>query len=185
VGARDLRKASAVLELAHKTIGLEELNEVFPGVRVNVGKVEGGLGPATIPASAQAWVDIRWEDQGVRNRLVERIRDVVGKPEVPGCHSELTLLNERSAWPWSEGTQKLADLVKRVSAELGHPIDQEHRLGTSDSNFFGCAGVPTVDGLGPICEGYHTANEFVYVSSIPERTALLAASLLEIAREMA
>ncbi|MFH1765844.1 MAG: M20/M25/M40 family metallo-hydrolase, partial [Gemmatimonadota bacterium] len=59
-----------------------------------------------------------------------------------------------------------------------------HRLGTSDSNFFGCAGVPTVDGLGPICKGYHTSEEFVYISSIPERTALVANSLLAMAEEL-
>jgi glutamate carboxypeptidase len=75
----------------------------------------------------------------------------------------------------------LADLVRSVAGELGDPIGQEHRMGTSDSNFFGSAGVPTVDGLGPICKGYHTPEEFVYISSIPRRTALLAAALPAVA----
>jgi len=184
VGAIDLEKASAVLELAHKTIGLEGLNGEFPGARINVGKVEGGLGPATIPAEASALIDIRWEDQSVRDDLVSRLEEVVGREDLPGCSSELTVMNERSAWPWTEGTQRLADLIKGVSAELGHPIEQEHRLGTSDSNFFGCAGVPTVDGLGPICKGYHTPQEFVYISSIAERTALVACSLMAMTQEM-
>ncbi|MFH1764737.1 MAG: M20/M25/M40 family metallo-hydrolase, partial [Gemmatimonadota bacterium] len=173
VGAVDLRKASAVLELAHKTIALEGLNGSLPGVRVNVGKIDGGLGPATIPARAHALIDVRWEDRAVRAALVERIEEVVAREDLPGCRSELTIMNERDAWPWTEGTEKLAGLIRKVGAELGHPMDQEHRLGTSDSNFFGCAGVPTVDGLGPICKGYHTSEEFVYISSIPERTALV------------
>ena len=181
VGAVDLQKASAVLELAHKTIAMEGLNGVFPDVRVNVGKVAGGLGPATIPAEAHALIDIRWEDQAVRDELVSSIETLLHREDRPGCRSEFTIMNERSAWPWTEGTQKLADLIKGVSASLGHSIEQEHRLGTSDSNFFGCAEVPTVDGLGPICKGYHTAEEFVYISSIPERTALVANSLLAIA----
>ncbi len=185
VGAVDLQKASAVLELAHKTIGLEGLNAALPGVRVNVGKVAGGLGPATIPAEAHALIDIRWEDQAVRDELVERIRQVVGREDLPGCRSELTIMNERSAWPWTEGTQALADLIKRVGAELGRPMEQEHRLGTSDSNFFGCAGVPTVDGLGPICKGYHTPQEFVYISSIAEQTSLLANTLLAMTEDVA
>ena len=181
VGAVDLQKASAVLELAHKTISLEGLNASFPGVRVNVGKIAGGLGPATIPAEAHALIDIRWEDQEIRDALVGKIEEVVAGEDLPGCRSQLTIMNERSAWPWTEGTQKLADLIKKVGADLGYPVEQEHRLGTSDSNFFGCAGVPTVDGLGPICKGYHTAEEFVYISSISERTALVAASLMAIA----
>jgi glutamate carboxypeptidase len=184
VGAVDLQKASAVLELAHKTIGLEGLNGVLPGVRLNVGKVAGGLGPATIPAEAHALVDIRWEDQAVRDDLVERIRQVVGREDLPGCRSDLTVMNERSAWPWTAGTQALADLIKGVGAELGRPMEQEHRMGTSDSNFFGCAGVPTVDGLGPICKGYHTPQEFVYISSIAEQTSLLANVLLAMAPDL-
>ncbi|NNM04572.1 MAG: M20/M25/M40 family metallo-hydrolase [Gemmatimonadetes bacterium] len=184
VGAVDLQKASAVLELAHKTISLEGLNGTFPGVRVNVGKVEGGLGPATIPAKSHALIDVRWQDQSVRDELVASIADAVGREDLPGCRSEFTIMNERSAWPLTSGTQRLSEIVKKVSLELGHPIQQEHRLGTSDSNFFGCAGVPTIDGLGPICKGYHTADEFVYVSSIPERTALVARSLLAITEEM-
>lgn len=184
VGAADLQKASAVLELAHKTIALEGLNGALVGVRVNVGKIDGGLGPATIPARAHALIDVRWEDQGVRDELVERIEEVVGRDDLPGCRSELTIMNERGAWPWTEGTQKLADLIIRVGAELGHPMVQEHRLGSSDSNFFGCAGVPTVDGLGPICKGYHTSEEFVYISSIAERTSLVANSLLAMAEEL-
>ncbi|MGD2123004.1 MAG: M20/M25/M40 family metallo-hydrolase [Gemmatimonadota bacterium] len=178
VGAVDLQKASAILELAHKTIGLEALNGEIPGVRVNVGRVEGGLGPATISAEAHALIDVRWDDQAVRDELVQRIGEVVAREDLPGCRSEITIMNERSAWPLTEGTQRLADLIKGVSGELGFPIQQEHRMGTSDSNFFGCARVPTVDGLGPICKGYHTPEEFVYISSIVERTALLTASLL-------
>lgn len=178
VGTLDLEKASAILELAHKTIGLEGLNRTLPGIRLNVGKIQGGLGPATIAAEAHALIDVRWEDQSVRDELVKRIERVMGRKDLPGCSSTLTVMNERSAWPWNEGTQKLADLIKAVSADLGQEIGQEHRLGTSDSNFFGSAGVPTVDGLGPICKGYHTAEEFVFIDSIAERTTLLTHSLL-------
>jgi glutamate carboxypeptidase len=180
VGATELQKASAILELAHKTITLESLNQEFPGVRLNVGRVEGGLGPATIPAEARALIDIRWEDQKVRNALVQRIRQVAATTSLEGCSSEVTVMNERAAWPWTEGTQRLADLVKKVGTTLGQPIGQEHRLGTSDSNFFGAAGVPTVDGLGPVCKGYHTPGEFVYIPTISDRTSLVANSIVAI-----
>lgn len=181
VGAVDLDKASAILELAHKAIGLEGINGRFPDARINVGKVEGGLGPATIPDEAHALIDIRWQDQGIRDELMAAIEEVAGGEDLPGCASELTIMNERSAWPWTEGTQRVADVIMAVGAELGYSIGQEHRLGTSDSNFFGAAGVPTVDGLGPICTGYHTPKELVFIPSIAERTALVAASLPAVA----
>ncbi|MFC1662394.1 M20/M25/M40 family metallo-hydrolase [Gemmatimonadota bacterium] len=184
VGADMKDKASAVLELAHKTIGLEALNGVLPGVRVNVGKIEGGLGPATVPAHASALVDVRWEDQDHRDQVLERIEALVSREDLPGRRSELTILNERGAWPFLEGTRRLAEVVQEAGKEIGRVIALEHRKGTSDSNFFGSVGVPTVDGLGPICEGYHTPGEFVYISSIQERTALLALALPAVAHHL-
>ena len=183
VGAKDLQKASAILELSHKAIGIEGLNGTLPDARLNVGKVEGGLGPATIPASATALLDIRWKDQAHRDTLVESIREVVAREDLPGCRSEFTIMNERPAWPMTPGTGRLAELVQEAGAEMGHEIGVEHRMGSSDSNFFGAAGVPTVDGIGPICKGYHTAEEFVYISSIRKRTALLANALVRIAAD--
>ncbi len=184
VGAKDLKKASAILEIAHKIVGLESLNGVVPGARVNVGKIEGGLGPATVPAVATAQVDIRWPEQGHRDILVEKIREVVSPRNLEGCASELVILNERPAWAESKDTRALAEVVKAAGAELGQTIGEEHRMGTSDSNFFGAAGVPTLDGLGPVCRGYHTPEEFVYISSIRERTALLANALIRLGAEL-
>jgi glutamate carboxypeptidase len=71
--------------------------------------------------------------------------------------------------------------VKAAGAELGQQVGEQHRAACSDSNFYGAAGVPTVDGLGPYCEGYHTAKEFVKISTMKDRTALLANSLLKVA----
>lgn len=183
VGARDLKKASAILELSHRIIALEGLNGFVPGARLNVGTVEGGLGPATIPATANALVDIRWPRQDQRDPLVERIREVVSEQMLDRCATELVILNERPAWSPTEETRVLAELVKAAGAELGQEVGEEHRMGTSDSNFFGAAGVATLDGLGPVCEGYHTPEEFVFIPTIRERTALLASALAKIGRE--
>jgi glutamate carboxypeptidase len=180
VGSGTHEKSSAVLELAHKTIALEALNGTLPGVSLNVGKIEGGLGPATIPAHANALLDVRWVEQAHRDVLVEKIGAVVSTADRPGCRSEFTILNERAAMPEIGTTRQLAGLVQRAGAALGQTIGLEHRRGTSDANFFGSFGVPTVDGIGPICKGYHTPEEFVFVSSIKQRTALLATALVSI-----
>ena len=53
-------KPSAVLELAHKTIALEALNNFDERVTLNVGQVAGGIGPNTVAPEAVARVDIRY-----------------------------------------------------------------------------------------------------------------------------
>jgi glutamate carboxypeptidase len=142
------------------------------------------LGPATIPGDATALLDIRWGDQSYRDELVQKIQEVVEKEDLPGCSSEFTIMNERPAWACTPGTERLAELVQEAGKEVGLEIGVEHRMGSSDSNFFGAGGVPTVDGLGPICAGYHTDDEFVFIESVPERTLLLANALKFVAAHL-
>jgi glutamate carboxypeptidase len=71
-----------------------------------------------------------------------------------------------------------------VAAALRQTTGRQHRRGTSDSNFFGSAGVPTVDGLGPISDRYHTPEEYVVVASLKQRTALLAGVLAAIGENL-
>ena len=55
-------KASAILEMAHKTIQFESLNDFERGITVNVGKVEGGIGPNTVSDLCTAQIDLRYRD---------------------------------------------------------------------------------------------------------------------------
>jgi len=177
VGFGTHEKSSAILELAHKIVALEALNATLPGVSLNVGRIEGGLGPATIPASASAAIDVRWQDQGHHEALVESITAIVSATVQPECHSEFTVLNQRPAMPLLDGSERLSGLIEGVAAELGQFVGRQHRRGTSDANFFGSVGVPTVDGLGPISDRDHTPEEYIVVASLRQRTVLLASVL--------
>jgi glutamate carboxypeptidase len=52
--------------------------------------------------------------------------------------------------------------------------------GGSDGCFTAALGVPTLDGLGGVGDGAHSANEHVLLRALPERAALLASLLLEL-----
>ena len=64
---------------------------------------------------------------------------------------------------------------------LGAEIPSEHRRGTSDANFFGAAGIPTLDGLGPVGARDHTPDEYILVPSLKQRTALIALLMVDLA----
>jgi glutamate carboxypeptidase len=51
--------------------------------------------------------------------------------------------------------------------------------GASDANFVAPLGVPVLDGLGAIGEGYHSEREYILMDSLTERTKLVAALLRE------
>ena len=172
------QKTSAVVALAHHIIAIESLNGKFPGVSLNVGKIEGGLGPSTVPVQANCLVDLRWEQAEQREPVLEAVRQQLAHSVQPGCGSNLTVLNSRPAMSQSAASANLFQIVQAVGRRLGQEIQAEHRKGTSDANFFGAAGVPTLDGFGPVGQNDHTANEFINIASLNERTKLLALFLM-------
>ena len=179
VGQGTHKKSSAVLELAHKIIALESLNDCLSGVSINIGKIEGGLGPCTVPGRASCLVDVRWEEEAHRDILLHGIMEAVSQSVQRGCRSEFEILNERPAMQLTDSTEQFFQKIRAVGNRIGQDISKNHRRGTSDANFFGAAGVPTLDGLGPVSMKDHTPEEFIKVSSLKDRTALLALFLLE------
>lgn len=174
VGSIAGEKASAIAEIAHKIVALEALNGSYPDVTINVGRVEGGLGPCTVPAQASCLLDMRWSDEKDYEVLLKDVRHIAQERIQPQCRCELTVLNHRPAWRVSEGTEKVLGVARELAESLGMSLRAEHRRGTSDANYFGAAGIPTLDGFGPICVGDHTDDERIMISSLPTRTALLA-----------
>jgi glutamate carboxypeptidase len=172
-------KRSAILELAHKIVALEDLNGCYPGVSVNVGTVEGGLGPCTVPGRASCLVDLRWRTDEYYEQVLRRVREIAEEPIQPGCDCGVEILNRRPAMARSRETDGLYEKLRGVAGSMGVRLGSEHRQGSSDANYFGAAGVPTVDGLGPVCEDDHTPSERVHIPSIASRTSLLALFLAE------
>ena len=182
VGFGTHEKSSAILEIAHKIIALESLNDSIPDFNLNIGKIEGGLGPATIPSEATAYIDMRWRDDAHKNIILKKIAEIMGNRAQPGCSSEFEILNSRPAMPYTGRNSVLLDLLKQTGKQLDLQILTEHRRGTSDANFFGSFNIPTLDGLGPFSEHDHTENEYIRISSLYERTFLLAVFILQCAK---
>jgi glutamate carboxypeptidase len=181
VGSSSEEKVSAILELAQKVIAFESLNSLFPGARVNIGRIEGGLGPGTVPPQAFFLFDLRWQKEEHYVPLLNRIRAIVSQNITPQISSHMTFLNYRPAMPLSKNTENLFIHLTEVAKGLGQEILAEHRYGTSDGNFFGAIGVPTLDGFGPVGLRDHTSEECIRISSLKERTALLTLFLHHLA----
>ncbi|KPL08065.1 hypothetical protein AMJ86_02010 [bacterium SM23_57] len=174
VGSFEEEKASAILEIAHKVIAFESQSTQFPGIRINIGKIEGGLGPSTIPGSASFLFDLRWEKEEHFTPLLENLKQITSRSENPLCACQIEVLNYRPAMPRTEKTDGFLLVLKEAAAILKQKISLEHRYGTSDANYFGAAGVPALDGFGPVGIKDHTPEERILISSLIERTALLA-----------
>lgn len=68
--------------------------------------------------------------------------------------------------------------ARAIGASIGLDLQEGSTGGASDANFAALR-APTLDGPGAVGNGGHSVDEHVIASSLPERTALLAAILTQ------
>jgi glutamate carboxypeptidase len=80
----------------------------------------------------------------------------------------------------SPAIARLANLAVETAAEVGFALHDAATGGASDANTTAAAGLPTLDGLGPVGGDDHSADEWLDLSSVVPRTTLLAALVARI-----
>jgi glutamate carboxypeptidase len=81
-----------------------------------------------------------------------------------------------------EGTARLAAIAAEVADGLGFELIDTATGGASDANTTSAAGVATLDGLGPIGGDDHGPREWIDLTSVAPRIALLAGILSRLER---
>ena len=172
-------KASAIVELAHKIIEFESLNDPDRGISVNVGRVDGGIGPNTVPEHASARIDFRFIQRPDKAYLEKKIAGIAQKQNIQNTRAHFVILSGRPPMPVSEKNKKLFKAVKETAKSIGLSVDEEFRAGVSDANFIAGENTPVIDGLGPIGAMDHSEDEYMLKESLLQRSALLANAILE------
>jgi glutamate carboxypeptidase len=173
---RDARKASAVLEAAHKTIALEALNGARHGASFNVGRVAGGMASNTFPKRAAIEFDVRYLEHADRQWVEEQVARIAAESAVEGSRASWEWTSERPIWSEQHTAEQagLLEALRGAAEALGHPFDTEIRWGTSDANLIAVHGVATVDGLGPVGFEDHSEREHIVLQTLVERVQLAA-----------
>jgi len=173
-----LPKPSAVLALATHILRLEALNGGRPGVTVNVGRIDGGIGPNTVPDRAGADVDVRFMDPEGDGWFEEELdRILSGEPPVPGTNTASSTVGHRPPMPPTEGNRALYRIAEAQAASLGIQVEEEHRAGVSDANLIAAVGTPVLDGMGPLGGSYHSDGEYILAPTLVQRCKLLTLTL--------
>jgi glutamate carboxypeptidase len=174
-------KASAILEMAHKTLAIEALNDPANGISANVGTVSGGIGPNTVAEHAEARLDFRFNRPEDGDALREHLAGIVAGTVVEGTTTSLEITSGRPPMPASDANRHLYTRVEKMAARLGIRVLPEFRPGVSDANFIAQCGIPVIDGMGPIGGRDHSPDEYMLKSSLPQRSLLLACTLADFA----
>jgi glutamate carboxypeptidase len=176
-GADHAKGVNAIEEIARQITALHRMTNYEAGTTVNVGAISGGTVSNVVPDRAQIEVDIRVSTLAEGERMVKTIFHL--EPQLPGARLDVTGGLNR---PPMERTPQIVEAfqkAKAIGAGLGLDLLEGSTGGASDGNFTGALGVPTLDGLGAVGNGGHAVDEHVIASSLPERTALLAAILAQ------
>ena len=181
-GVEPEKGRSAILALAHHILALDRLNGLRPGATLNTGRVEGGSGPNVVPDYAKIRLDLRAFTDDDIQALDDAVHAQLNKPTVPGVKVVITL-EQGSVVPAMKRTPAIAELEKlaqKAARELGFEVKGASTGGGSDANYAAAQGAPVLDGLGPVGGLDHGPDEYVQLSSIVPRTALLARLMVAI-----
>jgi glutamate carboxypeptidase len=165
---------NAVHELARQIERLQQWNDLRRGISVNADIIEGGTRVNVIAERARAVIDLRALRLADMRRLEQRLRAL--RPLTRGARLEIHGGFNRAPME-RKVSAALFSLAKSLAAQMSLPIGECIAGGGSDGNLTAALGVPTLDGLGAVGDGAHSAREYALVRAMPERAALLAVLL--------
>ncbi len=172
---------SAILEIAHKVVDIQNLTDWDAGITFNVGTIKGGIVRNGVPDHAKIEIDVRYLDPSQLDGINEKLQAVAAKTYVDGTSTKVAMIPGIAPMQTTEGVKKLFAVVAKSYAENGWGTPYEKFVGGgSDSAYSVIAGVPTVCAMGVKGGRNHSAQEFAVVDTLFERAKLLAACTLNL-----
>lgn len=181
--ANYLKGASAIRPLAVLVPQIEALTDLANGTIVNVGVFQGGDARQVIPGRAKLHVDMRARNPEAAEALQKEVERLIAEVSTDVVPVVLQGGWTRPAWARTPETKALYDIVAKASEEIGAPCFELTNIsGGSDASFCGALGVPTIDGLGPICNDICSRDETIVVDSLIGRGAVFSTLIAELSR---
>ena len=176
-GAEHALGVNAIEELARQILIIQGMTDYEVGTTANVGVVSGGTRPNVVPAEAWADVNVRATTRANAAAFDEAMNNLEPHHPEAKVHVEGGI-----SVPPMERTPEIAALFKqaqKLALDMGIEITEGSTGGGSDGNRTAALGIPTFDGMGVVGEGGHSIHEYAEISSLPERSAIMAAMLRE------
>lgn len=172
-------KPSAIVEIAHKITALEALNDPEAGTSVNIGLVEGGVGPNTVAAKATARCETRFVNPEIGEKVWATIESIAAESTLEGTSGSVEIRTHRPPMVTNDTIMELYGVVESAAKEIDMEVQSCFRGGGSDANTVSEAGIPVLDGMGPAGGKFHTLDEFMLKDSLVKQALLTAVSVLK------
>jgi glutamate carboxypeptidase len=166
---------NAILALCECLPLINQLPAENPSIMVNVGSIQGGGVVNVVPDFASAEVNIRItkkSDEGVVQKRLSDISEFINTKD--GYRIEITGGFNRPPKENTPTEDRLFEVWKACAAKYKVSLDWQHVGGGSDGNLMSAVGLPNLDGLGPVGDCVHSADEYIHISSLVTRSQIAA-----------
>ena len=171
---------NAAVELIHQLLKLEPLPHSGSGVTVNTTVIHAGTRANIIPDAAEAQVNVRVRKGADFDRIQGILEHNARQIAVPGTSVTVSREPAYPPLPDNPGTDALAVRAQTIYASIGKKLETGGNGGASESALAAEAGVPALDGLGPVGGSFHSDREFLDLNSVTPRLYLLTKLLMDL-----
>ena len=171
---------NAAVELIHQLQADDVFPKSGPGLTANLTLMSAGTRANIIPENAEAQINVRVRDKADFDRVEQAYRANAATTQIPDTTVAVSRENAFPPLPANPATEALADWAQAIYAGLGLKLAREGNGGASESALAADAGVPALDGLGPVGGGFHSDAEYLELSSVTPRLYLLVNLLMEL-----
>jgi glutamate carboxypeptidase len=169
---------NATVEMGHAILAVSGFENKELGTTVVPTMLRSGNTTNTVPDLAVLDIDVRSFSMAELQRVDAAVRNLTAvnsaaRYEITGGFNRPPLE--------TTSTMALYERAERVAKALGMPpLGHASVGGASDGNFAAAAGAQVLDGLGAVGDGAHAAHEWVDITTLENRSALLHALIKDI-----
>jgi len=167
---------NAIEELMGQTHRLK--TQMTKQITMNIGMIGGGEKANIVADNAWTILDIRFWKNTQKEKIMNFFRQL--KPIHKGARITYSIESLTPPMEKTLASSKLLAKARRIAASLNMKLEAGKTGGGSDASIASGLGIPTLDGLGPDGEGIHAEGEYLFLSSLIERTALLTQLLCQL-----
>ena len=177
-GLEPEKGVNATVEMGHAILAVSGLENKELGTTVVPTMLRSGNTTNTVPDLAVLDIDVRSFSMAELQRVDTAVRNLSAVN--PAARYEIVGGFNRPPLE-TTSTMALYERAERVAKALGMPpLGHASVGGASDGNFAAAAGAQVLDGLGAVGDGAHAAHEWVDITTLENRSALLHALIKDI-----
>lgn len=173
---------NAALELIHQI----QADDVFPksgdGLTANLTVMSAGTRNNIIPEDANALINVRVRERAQVGEVQAVLEKNAATTAIPDTKVTISREPAYPPLPSNPATDALAARAQAIYAGLGMQLGTAGNGGASESALAAEAGVPALDGLGPVGGGFHSDAEYLVLGSVTPRLYMLTKLIQDLGR---